>query len=210
MSEYPIEIIRREDDAVVKATLHDSMKPEDLLLVEEAWNPVRLGVHKKLLREKVDEVEWPESLHWDWSKKARQLQLLQATGFGIMCDGSWEGAMLTLTVTHNARLVKDKGMPLVYIDYIETAPWNWPVQSLGLTGRYKGIGTILFRAAVQQSLNEEFSGRVGLHALPQAIAFYQDVCGMTDLGHDPKKENLLYFELSREQARKFLDVGGAT
>lgn len=210
MSEYPIAIIRREDDVVVKATLHDSVKPEDLLLVEEAWNPMRFGLHKKLLVENVDRADWPESLHWDWSKKAHQLQFLQATGFGITCEGAWEGAMLTLTVAHTARLTKDKGKPLVYIDYIEIAPWNWSVSPLGLTGRHKGIGTILFRAAVQQSLNEEFSGRVGLHALPQAITFYQDVCGMTDLGHDPKKENLLYFELSREQARKFLDVGGAT
>ncbi|MBX3394283.1 MAG: hypothetical protein KF841_02830 [Phycisphaerae bacterium] len=118
--------------------------------------------------------------------------------------------MLTKTASHFARLAEDKGKPLVYIDYLEAAPWNWRVQPLGLERRYKGVGSILFREAVKQSFDEGFHGRVGLHALPQADTYYEKVCGMTAVGRDPKKQNLLYFEFSRGRAQKFLDDGGAT
>lgn len=118
--------------------------------------------------------------------------------------------MLTKTATHFARLTEDGGKPLVYIDYLEVAPWNWRVRPLGLNGRLRGAGSILFREAVRQSIREGFHGRVGLHALPQAESYYERVCGMTVVGRDSRKQNLLYFEFSRGQARRFLDDGGAT
>lgn len=210
MSGQSVEIVRRADDAVVEATLYDSMRPEDLLLVERAWGPERLRLYEQLLRNGVRREEYPESLHWDWSRKANELKFLQATGFGIVCDQSWEGVMLTKTATHVARLAEDKGKPLVYVDYLEVAPWNWRVSALGLQGRHKGVGSVLFREADRQSLTEGFHGRVGLHALPQAEAFYQGACGMTAVGRDSDKQHLLYFEFSRSQAQNFLDVGGVT
>ncbi len=210
MSGYQVDIIRREDDAVVKATLYDGMHPEDLVLVERAWSPGRLQLYEKLLRKGAARGDWPENLHWDWSKKAAELRFLQASGFGIVCEESWEGVMLTVTAAHFARLAEDKGNPLVYIDYLEVAPWNWRVRPLGQEGRYKGVGSILCREAVKQSIDEGFHGRVGLHALPQADAFYEKVCGMTAVGRDPQKQDLLYLEFSRGRAQKFLDDGGGT
>lgn len=62
--------------------------------------------------------------------------------------------------------------------------------------------------AVEQSEEEGFHGRVGLHALPQAERFYAEVCGMTPLGPDPGAQNLIYFELGAQKAREFLDAGG--
>ena len=38
-----------------------------------------------------------------------------------------------------------------------------------------------------------FDGRVGLHALPEAEAFYRRQ-GMPDYGPDPDKDGLVYFE----------------
>ncbi|MBX3415809.1 MAG: hypothetical protein KF708_24205, partial [Pirellulales bacterium] len=92
--------------------------------------------------------------------------------------------------------------------YLETAPWNWSIPELSQTGEYRGLGTLLFREAVKLSLEEEFQGRVGLHALPQAESFYREVCGMRDLGLDKSKEGLRYFELSPADARRFLESGG--
>lgn len=86
MSGYAVELIRREDDAVVEATLLDGMRPDDLLLVERAWSRRRLRLYEELLRNGVPREDWPESLHWDWSKKAPELRLLQASGFGIVCE----------------------------------------------------------------------------------------------------------------------------
>jgi hypothetical protein len=69
---------------------------------------------------------------------------------------------------------------------------------------YKGVGHLLLAAAINLSFNEEFSGRVGLHALPQAESWYRDVCKMTDLGPDGTK--MRYFEMTEAQARAFLGL----
>ena len=57
---------------------------------------------------------------------------------------------------------------------------------------------------MKQSKEEGFRGRVGLHALPQAELFYEKACGMTPLGREIAKQNLLYMELSGQQAEKLL------
>ena len=61
--------------------------------------------------------------------------------------------------------------------------------------------------AVRQSVDEGFQGRLGLHSLPQAERFYQDQFGMTPVKRDSDKHNLLYLELSAEQAARLLDKG---
>jgi hypothetical protein len=56
----------------------------------------------------------------------------------------------------------------------------------------------------------EFKGRIGLHSLPQANAFYANTCGMTDLGFDQDYEGLRYFEMTPGQAEAFIAKGGTT
>lgn len=56
-------------------------------------------------------------------------------------------------------------------------------------------------AAIQQSFDEGFGGRIGLHDLPQAKTFYADTLGMTDFGADVTKQNLHYFELTEKLVR---------
>jgi hypothetical protein len=111
---------------------------------------------------------------------------------------------LTKTATAVARLAPDRGKPLVYLDFIEVAPWNWVIPEIGRGGRFRAVGSTLFWRAVKQSEEEGFHGRVGLHALPQAESFYEQHCGMTPVERDPSKQNLLYFELTREQAKRHL------
>ena len=99
------------------------------------------------------------------------------------------------------------GQPLVYVDYLESAPWNRRILLPSGQAAYSGIGSILMRVAVERSLDEEYKGRVELHSLPQANAFYANICRMTDLGPDAKHENLRYFEFTPEQAKAFIDRG---
>lgn len=99
-----------------------------------------------------------------------------------------------------AHLGEAHGKPLVYIDFLEVAPWNWTVPETGQNQRYALVGTRLFERAVQQSEAEGFGGTVGLHALPHSESFYCGACGMTPLGRDETFESLMYFELSRENA----------
>ena len=86
---------------------------------------------------------------------------------------------------------------LAYVDYVEVAPWNrefWKPHRL-----YGSVGTVLVRAAIQLSLDEGYSGRIGLHSLPQADKFYRRL-GLTDLGCDPAYDQMRYFEMTSLQA----------
>ena len=93
------------------------------------------------------------------------------------------------------------GKPLVYVDYLEVAPWN---QSFaGTSKKYRGAGPILLTAAVELSFDEGFKGRVGLHSLPQAESFYEKE-GMIDLGPDAQVQNLRYYEMTSDVAQTLL------
>jgi hypothetical protein len=192
---------------VVPVELHDALRRADLELIERSWASDRARIMAELLRADVARRAWPESLHWDWSRKASELDLLALRGFGIFCERAWQGAMMTRTVGHRAKLVEDRNKPLVYIDFLEAAPWNWRVAPIGQERRLKGVGVVLMREAVSQSIDEGFHGRVGLHALPQAEQFYSRVCGMTRVEEEPGAGPLVYFEFTRAQGRAFLQGG---
>lgn len=204
MSRLQIQIQSRATKSDVDASLLDGIAAQDVLLVEREWLPERSLIAQELLAAGVARDRWPQSLHWNWSKKAPELKMLESSGFSIVCDNQWQGLMLTKSASYVSRLGPDKNKPLVYIDFLEIAPWNWAIPDLGRVGRYRMIGSTLFWRAVKQSEEEGFHGRVGLHALPQAEAFYEKGYGMTPLGRDASKQNLVYFELSRENAKRLL------
>ena len=108
---------------------------------------------------------------------------------------------MVMVAGKEARLAPDAGKPLVYVDYVESAPWN--VIPLVEEPLYSGIGVVLMRTAVQLSYDEGFHGRVGLHALDQAEKFYQQKCGMQGCGFDPDYHNLPYYEMTRDIAARF-------
>lgn len=196
---------KREDGTQVPAELLEGLIPKDLLLVEAEWRPERSRLMQELLRAGVARPRWPQSLHWNWERKAPQLASLESAGFGITYDGQWQGMMLIRSATAFAQLAGDLGKPLIYIDYLEAAPWNWPIPELSQVGRYSRVGAHLFVRAVEASFDEGFAGRVGLHALPQAEEFYVKGCGMTPVGCDTRKEDLLYLELTRTDAQVLLN-----
>ena len=189
--------------AGVEAELRDAIEAAQLLDWKAHWQPALMAVLQELARRGVPPGQWPQSWHWDWPAKAAQVQgLLAFRGFCVVCAGMTEGLM-RLDLTKSAREPTQAGKPLVYVDYLEVAPWNRP--DLGQTARFKGVGTALITAAVALSDQEEFKGRIGLHSLPQADAFYRDRCGMTDLGPDAAYQHLRYFEMTAAQARAFLE-----
>src|SRR5260370_25615353 len=137
--------------------------------------------------------------------------MLAITFCGLSCDGKLQGLMKLLTVGHTCRLQEQAGKPIVYVDYLESAPWNIKplMKALGQLPQYSGIGTILLGAAVRKSQEEGFKGRVALHSLPTSEQFYLKACGMTAVGRDPGKQNLLWFEFTPDQADRFITRGAA-
>jgi hypothetical protein len=200
VSKESIRLKRREDRQLVEAALLGELRPDDLQLIERAWTVSRQEIMRELVSAGIQRSLWPESLHWDWSLKAKELRYLSYNGFAVECEGEFQGVLLVNQTGHFADLEEDRGKPLVYIEYLEVAPWNWNVPSLNQAGRFGLAGTVLFQRAVEYSNEQEFAGRIGLHALPAAEQFYEQVCGMQRFGQDPNKEGLVYFELSRAAA----------
>ena len=188
------------------AELWDAITEQQLADWEGEWVPELLKAGQRLRRAGVKREHWPQSRHWDWRRKVVALQgMLASPSFSIVCDGLTQGMMIVDTVKQRCRIDSQKGQHLVYVEFVETAPWNRG--ELFDPPHYRGIGSILIRAAVALSEDSEFHGRIGLHSLPQANGFYANTCGMTDLGADPDYKGLRYFEMTPEQARAFVAKG---
>ena len=187
----------------------DALTEQQLADWEGEWVPELFKAVQRLRRLGVDRRHWPQSRHWDWRKKIEALQgMLAHPGFSVVCDGMTQGMMIVDTTTKRCRINSQKGRHLVYVEFVENAPWNRP--ELFDPPRYRGVGSVLIRAAIALSEELEFHGRIGLHSLPQANDFYANTCGMTDLGADPGYENLRYFEMTPERAWAFVAKGGST
>lgn len=202
MSAIPVQIVQYGTRALTNALLETDLSPQVLVEVEQEWGPFRRNAARRLLQSGTPPQQVPSHWHWDWGTKSQNLQLLAYRCFGIECDRKMQGMMMVLTAGKQARLGPDVGKPLVYIDYLESAPWN--VIPLVDVPIYSGIGMVLMRTAIQLSLDEGFHGRVGLHALPQAEEFYRDKCGMQGSGNDTQYQNLPYYEMTRDLAQQFM------
>ena len=182
---------------LVQAEIVVALSKEELLATHLDWEPERL----KALKELFDAKEpWPEHWHWDWSKKAGLLDFMAYRCMGIECEGRMQGLMMASTIAGASR-VEPVGKAVLYVEYIESAPWN--LSDLVDDPKFSGVGIALLEAAIELSEEEGFGGRIGLHSLPQSEAFYRKY--MTDLGPDPNHQGLHYFEMSVEQARLFLE-----
>lgn len=190
-----------------EAELWNGIAEQQLTDWEGEWIPELFSAMQRLKRAGVERQHWPQSLHWDWRKKTQALQgFLTAPGFSVMCGGITQGMMIVDSAMHRCRIAEQLGQHVVYVDYLETAPWNRK-ELLFDPPRYKGVGSILIRAAIELSLEEGFKGRIGLHSLSHAYDWYANKCGMADLGVDQNKENLHYFEMTSAQADAFIGKG---
>lgn len=190
-----IAIADRATGHPVTAILHTELEELELIDAEIAWSPERLQKLRDLRKNGQNNI--PQHVHWNWATKAVQTAgMLAFRSFGIEADGKMQGLMIVCLAGKNARLDPDKGKPLVYVDFIETAPWN--AKEFTNSPLYKGIGVRLIQAAARLSIDESFAGRVGLHTLPQSTGFYANACEMTSLGID--SNNLEYLELTSAKA----------
>ena len=181
---------------LVEATFVDEITPEHLALWERHWLPT---MRRSRLRHSI--LDTMEDAHWDWRRKSRAWRgMLGYHSFALLCQGDLQGLMITNDIS-SARLQEQFGKPLIYVEFVATAPWNRP--QMGASPRYRGIGFIFMLAAIETSRDAGFKGRVGLHSLPAAEPFYEARCGFTRLGPDASHQNLTYFEMTEKQANAF-------
>jgi hypothetical protein len=195
----------RASKQLSQASLFDELDSPRVIAAVASWQPFIDKRVAALKQQNVPRKDWPQHAHWDWDRKVKAVSGLLAYQFlGIECEGEMQGLMLTGTVGHACRISSQAGKPLLTVHFLASAPWNVP--SFVDNPRFGLVGKIFVAAAIQLSLDNGFHGRIGLHSLPQAEAFYMDACNMTDLGIDagPGGENLRYFEMTPNQAKIFL------
>jgi hypothetical protein len=177
--------------SLIEAALFDCILPKHLDDFERLWTTYTC-------------VQKEQHGHWNWRlKMSRCSGQLSYRSFAIECSGETQGLMIVNTI-HRCKLPQQSNKHLVYVEYLEAAPWNRP--SVTQIPKYKGIGTALIAAAIQLSIDEGNQGRIGLHSLSQADTFYRDACGMSDLGPDLEypKHPLRYFEMNEMEAEAFM------
>ena len=125
--------------------------------MEIVWSPERLRALRDF-RQRGEPL--PEHIHWNWAiKAARSSGLLSYRSYGIKAAGKIQGLMMVCLDARYARLAPDKDKPLVYIDYLETAPWN--AREFTSTPIYKLVGLRLAQVAARTSVQEGFSAGLG-------------------------------------------------
>ncbi len=188
--------------ALVEAELWDAITDQQLVHWEDEWTPAQRLINERLKAAGVPRAQLPQSRHWNWRQKAEAFSgSLANPSFCVMAQGMTQGMMILNTLP-KARVASQAGKELIYVEYLENAPWNRK-QANDDQVRFAGVGSLLMRAAIEFSRDEGFKGRLGLHSLPQSNDWYAKVCGMTDLGSDAGYQNLHYFEMTPEQAEAF-------
>lgn len=135
--------------------------------------------------------------HWDWRNKSGTVAAGLHRLTAVECEAQIQGLMAIVRAPRPALL----GGSVVYVDYLEAAPWNLRLATS--SPRFIGVGTVLLADAIRLSLEEGHEGRVALHSLPQAEAFYHR-CGLTRLGLDPTYYDLPYYEYTGPQSVNWL------
>lgn len=202
-----VHIIENATGQAVEAEIFDEVTVEHFIETQQEWRPLVLKAARQLAARGSRQLI-PQHFHWDWTTKAPELKELANTFYGIRHGDQLQGLMKLESIGQycSCRLPEQAGKSLIYVDYIEVAPWNLKVlmNALGEKPRYNVIGSRLIEAAVLKSKEEDCKGRLGLHSLPMTDSFYINTCRMTPVGRDPGKQNLLWLEYTPDQAENFL------
>jgi hypothetical protein len=119
-----IQIIDAQTGAPVDAEIFDEVALAHFMETQAEWRPVILAAARALSQQPNQGFLIPRHFHWDWTRKEAELKLLAVKFYGLACEGKLQGIMKVETVAHACRLPEQQGKPLVYIDYVESAPWN--------------------------------------------------------------------------------------
>ena len=139
-----------------------------------------------------------EHSHWNWVKKAIVFVDEGYEWFYLKSDNDIEA----IAVIYHPKESRIDSESVYYIEYVASAPWNRPSPIHGR--KLSGVGSKLIEV-ISEFAADELNLRPGfcLHSLPQTISYYENI-GMTDFGPDAGKENLHFFEMSKEECLAML------
>lgn len=171
----------------VPATILRGLPAQKLVDIEKSWTHARDDLATKMAQAG----KHLESQGWRWTRKEASTRAGEHVLLAVEAEGEIQG-LLALKTRLRPSLLIPAGWVL-YVDYVESAPWNQRVQAVQ-EARFAGVGTLLIGEAIRTSMGRTSRGRLGLHALPQAEDFYAGRCRMKPNGPDSSYHNLIYFE----------------
>jgi hypothetical protein len=180
------------------ATLIQGVTLVEMQAADQQWKPFLTQAVEEALARGVSRYDLPDNKHWEWERKARAMGA-ESLAFSIEADHETQALMIVRT-DKICRLPQQMGKPMVYVDYLATAPWN--LSELVPAPRYKSCGRRMVQAAIRYSASLGFDGRIGLHSLYGAEGFYRSGLRMQDCGIDVHYEDLRYFEMTEVIARE--------
>jgi hypothetical protein len=192
--------VRLPDRPATAASLYRDFPAEKLDVIEMDWANARQVAADA---EQAVGLAPLEHAHWDWRNKRDSIKTGHHLAVVVECEGDLQGAMAVLRTPRAARLGTGH---VVYVDYVEAAPWN--LKAFASQPRFLGVGTVLIADAIRLSMEMQLGGAIGLHSLPQAEQFYAQRCGMTRVGHDSNYFDLTYFEQTPHGATDWLAAIG--
>jgi hypothetical protein len=141
---------------------------------------------------------WVSVFNFNAAEDVVVLTLHTGSVDGNGSDGNAQ-ALMHMKMGHVVRCDRGHRRPLVYVGFLEVAPWNKPDFS---RRRFAGLGPVMLRYAHDVSLHMGYEGRVGLHSIVAAEAFYRNA-GFR--GHDcPSEHHELYMELDGASAQRLI------
>jgi len=196
MEESRVYLKKSATGELVEASLLDDVTDGHLAMWSSSWQAaMQAHCAGRVLHDK------PEDHHWDWRWKANEWRpMLGYHSFAITCEKELQGLMLVSDL-QSARIQAQFGKPIVFVEFLATAPWNRP--EIQTPPKYRGVGMVMVAAAVELSWDLGYRGRIGLHALPKAEVFYRERCKMSELGKDRAHQGLMYYEMTDNQAEAF-------
>ena len=125
---------------LVSASMIRNLASTRLEEIESRWKPAR---------EQMAQIrEGSEHGHWDWRNKIWSTESGRHRLVAIECCGDVQGLMAILSQPCPTALGVE-GSPVLYVDYLEVAPWN--LKGLPSPPRFLGVGTLLIAEAVRLS-----------------------------------------------------------
>ncbi len=191
MKSHIIQIFDQRIRSYVDAELLEDPGDDYIETVDALWSVYK----KRFLRQRrAAGKPIPEHSHWNWKLKLEQERLENSfyKCFAVVRDDPQGLMMLKYGSRFVSRQVGQEGQPLVYLAYVESAPWNLKEYCDNVS--YSGIGKEFYKTAIRFSNLLGFAGRIGLHSLPGAEGFYAKTCQMVSLGRDSDYDDLVYFE----------------
>jgi len=196
------DLFNRQTKAAEAASVFQGIAEKNLDDFETAWKPA-MADRVPTSASQADLIAANiQDRHWDWRQKAQVTgKLLQYESFAVEASDMTQGLMITNSISF-ARLPEQKTKPLIYVDFLAAAPWNRT--NFTSTPKYRGVGKLLIFAAMSQSIDEGYEGRIGLHSLHESETFYRQAFRMQDLGPDTDHQGLRYFEMTEDVAKELL------